>query len=211
MPKIIFPPIENADEHGLVAIGGDFSVDTLLTAYLQGIFPWPISAEMPYTWFSPDPRGILFIPKAHRPKSFLKWKKKTSWHIKYNVDFEKIIQNCAHSSTRKEGDETWIFPPIIEGYTQLFHQGFAYCVGTYDGEELVGGLYGVRINNYVSGESMFFKKSGASKLALDYLLTKLETENIPWIDTQMVTPLLKSFGAQEVPRSHFLHLLAQQL
>lgn len=211
MSKINFPPVENADETGLLAFGGALDTDILTTAYSQGIFPWPLGAEYPMAWFSPNPRGVLFAKNLHLSSSFKKWLKKTSFTVFFNRDFEKIILSCAKSINRKEGSETWISDEIISAYSDLFKQDKAYCIGVYDNGELVGGLYGVNINNYYSGESMFYLKPNASKLALYHLVLHLNKNGIPWVDTQMVTPILKSFGAIEIPRSHFIYILKQQI
>jgi leucyl/phenylalanyl-tRNA--protein transferase len=211
-----FPPIELADEHGLLAQGGDLEVSSLILAYSQGIFPWPYSDYHPITWYSPDPRGVLDFLDLHLSDSFKKFLKKNSYTIKFNQDFEEIILACAASSNRKGIDQnsmssTWITRKMIEAYINLFYAGHAHCVAVYDGDELVGGLYGVRIKNFVSGESMFYKKSNASKLALYSLMNKLNDEGIDWIDTQMVTPVIQSMGGKEISRSEFIKRLNKSL
>ncbi len=208
---LLFPPIETADDSGLLAFGGDLEVDSIVSAYRQGIFPWPIDEKYPLAWFSPDPRGILFLEDMHLPQSFEKWRKKTTFTVKFNHNFHQIITHCANSPNRQQGNQTWIYPPIIEAYCALFKKGLAYCVGVYDNSTLVGGLYGVRIGKYITGESMFYLKTNASKLALYSLLTELITQEISWIDTQMVTPTLQSFGGKEIPRDHFINLLKKQI
>jgi leucyl/phenylalanyl-tRNA--protein transferase len=200
---IVFPPIETASPEGLLAIGGNLDVETLLTAYSQGIFPWPISTDSPLTWFSPDPRGVFFIKDLHLSKSFIKFLKNNTFEVKFNTNFEAVLRNCG-SAPRKHEEGTWITQEIVNGYNCLFDAGHAYSVEVYNGEELIGGLYGVSIGNYVTGESMFHKESNASKLALYALICTLKKNNILWLDTQMVTPVIESMGGREIDRKLFL-------
>jgi leucyl/phenylalanyl-tRNA---protein transferase len=206
MRTISFPPHSSADEDGLIAIGGDLKVDMLLVAYSQGIFPWPISPEFPLAWFSPDPRGILEFKDWHEPSSFKKWLKKTTLTTTMNQAFHDVIRNCAEVP-RKNQPSTWITPDIIQGYVDLFKAGFAYSVEVWDEKKLVGGLYGVKIKHFISGESMFSLTDNASKLALRSLIQELAHENIQWMDTQMVTPLLERFGGKNISRAEFLKKL----
>jgi leucyl/phenylalanyl-tRNA--protein transferase len=127
MRRIVFPPVETATEDGLVAIGGDLEVDTLITAYHQGIFPWPISLDYPLAWFSPDPRGIIELGELHLSKSFTKFLKKNPYQVTFNQAFDKVIDQCARTY-RKNQPSTWITPDIIEGYEKLFKQELAYSV-----------------------------------------------------------------------------------
>ncbi len=207
---VIFPPIESASPEGLLAIGGNLDEQTLLTAYKQGIFPWPISEDSPLTWFSPDPRGLLQVKDLHLSKSFEKFLKKTQFKIKFNTQPEKVIRNCAEVS-RKHEEGTWITDEVVNAYLNFFAAGHVYTVEVYEGNVLIGGLYGVTINNYLSGESMFHLKTNASKMALYYLILIAKINQIPWIDTQMVTPVIESFGGQHLPRKSFIDLLNQQL
>lgn len=202
-----FPPVESASPEGLVAIGGDLSPETLVEAYKNGIFPWPISKTSPLTWFSPDPRGALILDDLHVAKSFQKFLKKTNFEVKFNEDFASVIKACS-TTIRKHEAGTWITNDIIKGYTRFFEAGHAYCVEVYDSGELVGGLYGVSIGHFLSGESMFHTKSNASKLAL-YALCLIALKNqIPFIDTQMVTPVIESFGGKEIERKQFMNSLS---
>jgi leucyl/phenylalanyl-tRNA--protein transferase len=139
-----FPPVEHADEHGLLALGGDLDLESLLLAYTRGIFPWPISEEYPLAWFSPDPRGILAFDKLHLSKSLRKFLKKNPYEIRFNTNFEGVIMNCAKVS-RAENQGTWITEDIINSYINLHKKGFAYSVETYLDNVLVGGVYGVCI------------------------------------------------------------------
>lgn len=205
---IVFPPIESASPEGLLAVGGNLDAETLFTAYSQGIFPWPISNDSPLTWFSPDPRGILFLKDFHLSKSFIKFLKSNPYTIKFNSDFEAVLRNCAQAK-RKHEEGTWITEDIIKGYKDFFNQGYAYSVEVYKSNHLVGGLYGVTIGNYVSGESMFHKDSNTSKLALYALVSLLKKNSIEWLDTQMVTPVIKSMGGRELSRADFINLLTK--
>ena len=203
---VVFPPVHQAAEDGLLAIGGDLSVETLNVAYTSGIFPWPVQPDYPMTWFAPNPRGILDFNDFKVNKTFQKFLKKTNFHVKFNEDFSTIIQYCSQT-IRKHEVGTWIHPSIIQGYTDLFKAGQAYCVGTYEGDRLVGGLYGVCIGEIISGESMFHVKANASKFALYHLVTKLSSNGISFIDTQMVTEVIASFGGKNISRTEFMQRL----
>ena len=208
MGSSIFPHVEEANEDGLLAVGGDLDITTLTEAYLNGIFPWPVSEEFPLTWFAPNPRGILEFRDYKKTKSFQKFLNKTEFHCKFNQDFSDIINSCANVKRKHEAG-TWINEDIIKGYIKLFESGLAYCVGTYNKDKLVGGLYGVCIGEIISGESMFHYEDNASKFALNVLVEKLESIGLKWIDTQMVTPLLKSFGGKNISRKVFMKKLEQ--
>lgn len=210
MRRIVFPPVETATEDGLVAIGGDLAVDTLETAYRQGIFPWPLSVEFPLAWFSPDPRGILPFDELHIPRSLKKTQRQQRWEIKHDHSFLEIIRLCA-TVARKGQHSTWITPEIIHGYAELFHRGNAWCTGVWQGQRLVGGVYGVRFEGFRSGESMFTLEDGAGKTALVSAIERFRVEGVRWMDTQMVTPVVKSLGGREVPRDEFLEMLGKVL
>lgn len=207
--KIVFPPVEAATEDGLVAVGGDLEVDTLIEAYRQGIFPWPVSLDFPLAWFSPDPRGILKIEELHVPRSFNKFLKKNKFQITFNQAFGEVIRQCARTY-RKGQPSTWITPDIIRGYEKLFQQNLAYSVEVWDEDQLMAGLYGVAMGDFISGESMFTKVNDASKLALYTLLMRLKDKGISWLDTQMVTSVVEGFGGKYVSRSEFLEMLKEK-
>ena len=210
MPINQFPLVESADNDGLVAIGGDLETDSLLLAYSQGIFPWPISKEYPLAWFSPDPRGILIFDKLHLSKSLRKFLKKNPYEVRFNTNFEAVIMNCARVK-RNNQSSTWITEDIINSYIELHKLGFSYSIETYLDERLVGGVYGVCINRFYSGESMFHLEDNASKVALVSLLYMLKQRDIGWLDTQMVTPVVESLGGIEIPRKIFLQMLEVSL
>jgi leucyl/phenylalanyl-tRNA--protein transferase len=206
MAVIEFPPIESADENGLLALGGDLEIETLLLAYSKGIFPWPISDEHPLAWFSPDPRGILAFDNLHLGKSFRKFLKKNPYEVKFNTNFEAVIMNCAQVK-RHDQNSTWINQEIIDAYIKMHQQGYAYSIETYLEDRLVGGVYGVCINRFYSGESMFHVEPNASKVALVSLMYLLKQRDIKWIDTQMVTPVVEGLGGVEIPRENFLKMM----
>ena len=207
MRRIVFPPVEAASEDGLVAAGGDLEIDTLREAYRNGIFPWPISVDLPLAWFSPDPRGVLFTDDLHLPKSFLKFLKKCDYKVTFNQAFPEVIRSCAFAY-RKNQPSTWITPDIIKGYENLFLNKEAYSVEVWNQEnELIGGIYGVCMGEFVSGESMFSKEINASKIGLYELMKHLKLKGIKFLDTQMVTSVVESFGGVYLDRPDFLELI----
>jgi leucyl/phenylalanyl-tRNA---protein transferase len=207
-----FPPIESSDSTGLLAIGGDLEIPSLLLAYSQGIFPWPINDEIPLAWFAPDPRGVLKVDQLHVPRSMKRAIRKgeeSGWHIKINQDFHQIISECANPANRNEADGHWLTDNMVTAYTELHHQKLAYCLGAYsDKDELIGGIYGVWMGKFVSGESMFHHCTNASKYCLISLINLLKQHGIEWLDTQMLTEVVASLGGQEISRTTFMRLLA---
>ncbi len=209
-----FPPVESANEDGLLGLGGDLNVDTLLLAYSKGIFPWPISSFHPIAWFSPNPRGVLCYSDLHIPKSLEKTFKKNKFNISFNQSFPEVIMNCALSHNRKTPQgkktfETWITNEIVTSYIDLHYAGNAYSVEVWNKDKLVGGLYGVNIGYYFSGESMFYLEDDASKVGLITLMEHLYKKDVHWIDTQMVTPTVKSLGGIDLPRKIFIEWLKE--
>lgn len=203
MAVLKFPPVETADENGLLALGGDLEVPTLVLAYRSGIFPWPISDEFPLAWFSPDPRGVLDFDDLNLNKRFLRYLKSNDLSFTANKDFRGVIENCS-SVPRTSQSGTWITNEVIDSYSALFNKGFAYSLEAWQEEKLVGGIYGVCINGIITGESMFHRVPNASKFCLVALMALLKRTGINWLDTQMVTPVIKSLGGKEIPRSEFL-------
>ena len=203
---VIFPPAQHANEQGIVAIGGRLDTETLVTAYQSGIFPWPISRDYPLTWFSPNPRGIIDFTDFHIPRSVKKFIKNCDYQVHFNRNFETVLRKCANTK-RTFQTETWISEEIIRGYIELFNQKLAYSVEVYQQDNLVGGLYGVCMGEIITGESMFFHVSNASKVALVRLIEELKKSGITWIDTQMVTPVIASFGGKDISRNDFLDRL----
>lgn len=211
MPIVDFPAIEKADENGLLALGGDLEVESLLLAYSKGIFPWPLGDDYPMAWFSPDPRGIVLTNNFHIPRSLAKFIKKCSYKVTFNNDFLAVIEGCQELTNRKDQHETWITDEIVEGYYNLFKKGHAYSVECYDDDELIGGLYGVRINSFFSGESMFYRKENASKVVLVKLFERFKELGVPMLDTQMVTSVVQTLGGEEIKRENYIKLLNKAL
>lgn len=212
MPISNFPPIELADEHGLLAVGGDLEVASLLLAYKRGIFPWPINEDYPLAWFSPDPRGVIYTQNFHLSRSMKKVLRHSPYTVTYNRNFDQVILACRETHEKKQHGQTWITLEICHAYSQLHRAGHAYSVEVYDNQDkLVGGLYGVTLGGYISGESMFYRSANASKIALATLLMDCKENDIPWIDTQMVTPVVGSMGGVEINRSLFLNQLKEVL
>lgn len=208
MAVLKFPPVDTADENGLLALGGDLEVQTLILAYRQGIFPWPISEEFPLAWFSPDPRGVIDYEDLYVSKRLLRYLKNTQLYFTLNQNFQGVIEECAQTK-RRDQSGTWITDEVIQSYLEMFKRGLAYSLEAWDGEKLVGGIYGVSINGILTGESMFHKVPNASKFCLIILMKILNEAGINWLDTQMVTPVIKSLGGKEIPRKEFLSRLAQ--
>lgn len=200
----MFPPVETADEIGLLCWGGDYEIETLIEAYRNGIFPWPHEGYPPL-WFALPERAILEFERFHISRSLHKTLRRTHWQTRIDQDFSAIIRACA--GPRDYADGTWIWPEIIAAYEKLHRAGFAHCVGVYEGDELIGGLYGVSIGGYFAGESIFHRRSDAGKMALVALVDYLRERGAHWIDVQQLTPLLESFGAREIARRAFMKKL----
>jgi len=205
-----FPDLAEADSDGLLAFGGTLEPSLVLHAYERGIFPWPFDEHSPLPWFSPDPRAIFDLASIHIPKKLKKTLQRNKFEVKFNTCFPAVIANCA-SIPRKDRPSTWITKKMIDCFTTLFNLGNAYSVEAFIQGNLVGGVYGIKINNFYSAESMFHKESDASKVCLVHLFNKLRSENIGWIDIQMVTNISKSLGAIEIPRNEFIVRLKQSL
>jgi leucyl/phenylalanyl-tRNA--protein transferase len=207
--KLVFPPPELAEDNGLLAVGGDLSESRLLLAYSMGIFPW-YSEGSPILWWSPDPRLILLPEELRISRSLRQIIKKGIFKVTMDVAFESVIRNCA-TVERKDNRGTWITKEMIDAYTQLHYSGYAHSVETWFEGELVGGLYGVSLGSAFFGESMFTKKSNASKVAFITLVRQLLKWGFTLIDCQITTSHLMSFGAKEVPRNEFLKMLRDAL
>lgn len=201
----VFPSASEAEEEGLVAIGGDFSVDRLLNAYASGIFPWFVHENQPY-WFSPDPRLVLFPDKMKISRSLERIIRSDRFDVKMDQDFEGVIRSCARVRRAHEPD-TWISEEFIEGYTNLHRKGFAHSVVCYSEGSLVGGLYGVSLGRAFFGESMFHYRSNASKVALYHLVKQLREWEFHFIDCQVETEHFLKLGAELIPRTDYLQRL----
>lgn len=204
-----FPPVEEADdETGLLAIGGDLEVESLVLAYRSGIFPWPVDEEL-LTWFAPKKRAVLFFDDFHVSRSLIRFRKTKEYEFKLNTRFEDVINLCAEVVNRGDQRGTWITQEMIPAYIEFHKAGYAHSGEIYYEGELAGGIYGVRIGNMFAGESMFYRQSNASKLALVHLIEWLQVQGITWMDCQNLTPLLEGFGAVEIERGRFMEMLGE--
>jgi leucyl/phenylalanyl-tRNA--protein transferase len=202
-PRDPFPPVARAlkDPNGLLAAGGDLSLERLLDAYRQGIFPWSSRGE-PILWWSPDPRMVLHTGELKVSRSLAKNLRNKGYELRIDTAFREVIKGCAN---RKE---TWLSRPMQAAYLALHQSGYAHSFETWREDDLVGGLYGVAIGRMFYGESMFSSATDASKVALVGLVRALVARGFPLIDCQMKTPLLASLGGREIPRAAFLRALA---
>jgi len=203
--KIIFPPPELADPDGLLAVGGDLSPKRLLMAYRMGIFPWFSTGE-PILWWSPDPRLVLEPAGIHISKSLHKEIRQKKYEIRLDTAFPSVIEACA-AAPRKIGDGTWITEEMKIAYIRLHELGFAHSIECWQGENLVGGLYGVSIGRIFCGESMFSRLPNTSKISLVALADVLKSKDFHLIDCQIPTSHLISLGAFELKRAEFLKRL----
>jgi len=199
---VMFPSPELADSDGLLAIGGDLSIQRLLTAYSEGIFPWYNPGEI-IQWWCPKDRFVIFPDEIHVSRSMRKLLKKAALQVKLNVDFPKIMKNCRQM---REG-ETWITDEMEQAYNKLFEAGHAMCVAIYEDNILVGGLYGVVLGKCFFGESMFSKVPNASKLALIYLCETLAREGFVFVDCQFHTEHLEKMGGRYISWAMYKRLL----
>lgn len=204
--KLVFPEVQLADENGMLAIGGDLSVERLTLAYKSGIFPWFNQGE-PIIWYSPNPRMVLFPSELKISKSMKQVLRKKEFKVTFNQNFEQVIFNCKHIFRAADQGQTWITDEMQKAYINLHKKGIAKSVEVWKNDVLVGGLYGVDLGTVFCGESMFSKVSNASKVAFIYLVQKLESENYKLIDCQVYNNHLASLGAREIPREEFLNYL----
>ena len=203
-----FPSLEQAllEPNGLLAAGGSLTPARLLDAYRHGIFPWFNSAD-PILWWSPDPRMVLFPDKFKISHSLRKTLHNQVYEVRTDTAFEEVMRACA--APREGQDGTWIHDEMIAAYTALHRLGYAHSVETWEDGELIGGLYGMSIGRMFYGESMFSRRSDASKVALAHLAAQLRRWNFGMIDCQMNTPHLASLGAREIPRTEFVQRLQE--
>jgi leucyl/phenylalanyl-tRNA---protein transferase len=194
---------------GLVAAGRDLSARRLLEAYRGGIFPW-YSAGQPVLWWSPNPRMVLFIDEFKLSRSLTKTlrrlRREGVWQISLDTDFEAVMKQCAQP--RPDQDGTWITQAIINAYCDLHRMGHAHSVEVRENGELIGGLYGVSIGQMFYGESMFARRTDASKAALAGLVGMLKAQGFTMIDCQQTTSHLASLGGRAIPRQDFLEKIA---
>lgn len=203
-----FPPVELAlaQPNGLLAVGGDLSPERLLDAYRHGIFPW-FNADDPILWWSPNPRMVLFPGEFKISHSLRKTLRNGNYEVRTDTAFEQVMRACAAPREGQAG--TWILEEMIAAYCALHRRGYAHSVETWVDGELVGGLYGMAIGKMFYGESMFSRRTDASKIAIAYLAKQLERDEFGMIDCQMNTPHLASLGAREIPRDEFIRRLQE--
>lgn len=200
--ELVFPPPEDANEEGIVAVGGDLSPERLLLAYQQGIFPWP-ARGYPLLWFSPDPRFALVPSAAHVSRSIRKAIRRGELRVTADLAFSRVIDACA-TVPRPHQQGTWITRELRDGYLGLHELGYAHSIEAWRDDQLVGGLYGVAIGRTFAGESMFASEPDASKVAFTTLLGHLAAWEVRLVDCQVHTDHLARFGATMWPRQRFL-------
>jgi leucyl/phenylalanyl-tRNA---protein transferase len=209
----VFPPVETTDESGLIAIGGSFDPWLLVEAYSSGIFPWPIPEIDEIPWFAPPKRAILYLKDFHLNKRNMRLIKASGFSAKCNTSFREVMIKCSEPLNRKYKSKSnaqyasWITPEMIEAYCELHRLGYAHSIEVFLNNSLVGGVYGVAIGKFFAAESMFYRKSNASKAALFYLCRLLSSQGGTFIDCQERTTHLSSLGAVEIPRSEFMKII----
>lgn len=203
--SLAFPHPELANEDGILAIGGDLSPQRLLIAYENGIFPW-FNPTDPIMWWSPDPRFVLYPNRIKVAKSMRSYFNQNKYQVTYDTVFEQVITAC-QQTRRKRGGGTWITDSMLQAYCQLHEMGYAHSVEVWQGEDLVGGLYGISLGRCFFGESMFARATNASKFGFISLVRQLETLDFWLIDCQQRTDHLASLGGEDMPRKDFLNLL----
>ena len=206
IPEVsLFPPTEEAEGDGLLAVGGDLTKERLLVAYSKGIFPW-YEAGQPILWWSPDPRLVLIPEELKISRSLRKALRKQKFEIRFDSAFQQVIKACADVRTQ-QGEGTWIIPEMQQAYTELHRDGFAHSIESWLDGELAGGLYGISLGQCFFGESMFSTRNDSSKVALVALVEFSKQVGIKMIDCQMTTSHLLSLGAREIKRKVFLQNL----
>lgn len=202
---LIFPNVSQTHSSGIIALGGDLSIERLQLAYKSGIFPWFEDGE-PITWWSPNPRMVLFLDELIVSKSMRNILNRNSFKVTFNENFRAVISNC--QKIKREGQNgTWITNDMIEAYCKLHEVGVAKSVEVWLEGELVGGLYGMDLGHVFCGESMFSKVSNASKIAFIALVRHLQKENYRLLDCQVYNEHLESLGCREIEREEFMKFL----
>jgi leucyl/phenylalanyl-tRNA--protein transferase len=200
------PRIALTDPNGLLAFGGDLSPQRLVAAYTRGIFPWYSEGD-PLLWWSPDPRCVFATGAVHRSRSLARFLRRSSWQWSMDRAFEDVMRACA--APREDQQGTWITRDMITAYTNLHLLGYAHSLEVWDEDELVGGLYGVAVGRMFNAESMFSRRTNASKVALHALARTLRERGFPLVDAQVPNPHLMRMGAYDMPRARFLAELAR--
>lgn len=202
----IFPPAEDAEPDGLLAIGGRLDPEWLLAAYRGGIFPWFDDDRGPILWWSPDPRLVLFPDELHVSRRLARTIRQGRFEVRFDSAFPEVIRACAE--TPRPGEVgTWITPAMQRAYTRMHELGYARCAESWLDDRLVGGIYGIHLGRAFFGESMFHHVADASKVALAALVGRLRAEGVELIDSQVTTEHMVRMGAREIPRAEFLRRL----
>lgn len=203
--RLWFPPVNEALDDGLLAIGGDLNEERLLLAYNNGIFPWFEDDEIPL-WWCPNPRFVLFPGELKVSKSMRQIIKRNEFEFRFNSNFEEVIHNCK-TVARDRQDGTWITDEVEKAYINLHKKNYAFSAEAWQDNKLVGGLYGIRLKNNFFGESMFSLQPNASKFAFIRYVEQIKNEGVTLIDCQVYTPHLASLGAKMIDRDSFIKLI----
>lgn len=201
----LLPEPQHADDDGVVGVGADLAPGTLVDAYRAGIFPWP-HPGVPLPWFSPDPRGVLTLDRLQVSRSLRRRLRTCGWTTTVDAAFRAVLAGCA--ADRGDGQGSWITAGMARAYARLHDLGWAHSLEVWDGDDLVGGIYGVQIGGVFTGESMFHRVTDASKVALVDLTARFHAAGGRLVDVQLTTPHLRSLGARDLPRERFLEVLA---
>jgi leucyl/phenylalanyl-tRNA--protein transferase len=207
VPVTRFPDPSAAGDDGIVAVGGDLHPSSLLLAYRQGIFPWPDPSFAEMIWACPAQRAILVFDELHVPRSLARASRRPGCVFTIDKCFAEVIGLCA-AMPRPDQDGTWITRDMLRAYERFHKMGHAHSIECWIDGELAGGLYGVDIDGAFCGESMFYLKPYASKLALMFLVDHLKARGLDWMDIQMLTPHMQALGARTIPRAEFLRKLS---
>lgn len=207
--KLLFPPVEEAEKWGGLAVGGDLSPERLLLAYRSGIFPW-YDASQPIVWYAPDPRFVLFPHKLKVSRRMRPILNQECFTITYDTQFREVIRHC-QQITRPGQSGTWITEEMREAYYRLHTLGHAHSVEVWQGDALVGGLYGLTVGSVFCGESMFSRANNASKVGFITLVRRLQQQGFTMIDCQVHTPHLEKWGAENISRVQYMRGLVQGL
>ncbi|HOI92233.1 MAG TPA: leucyl/phenylalanyl-tRNA--protein transferase [Candidatus Rifleibacterium sp.] len=206
MYEVVFPEPENADDDGLLAVGGDLRPETMLKAYRSGIFPWTVK---PISWWSPDPRAIFEIASFRLSTRMQRLFRSGRFSFSLDRCFTRVMEGCAAPAPGRES--TWISPEFIAAYTRLHKMGYAHSAEVWLGEQLVGGIYGVSIGGFFAGESMFHTVSNASTMALAFLMEHLKKQGFELFDSQVISSHTASLGAIEIRRKDYLRRLSKAI
>ncbi len=207
--ELFFPPVSQANYDGILAFGGDLSIERLQLAYQSGIFPWFEDGD-PITWWSPNPRMVLFLDELKVSKSMRNILNRELFTVTFNHDFRGVISNC--QKIKRDGENgTWITNEMIEAYCSLHQTGMAQSIEVWQENQLVGGLYGIDLGHVFCGESMFSLVSNASKVAFIALVQHLQTNKYQLLDCQVYNPHLESLGCREIEREDFMKILKNKM